>query len=769
MAMKIFPVPLILFILSGTGQLFAQGLESTDVALYLPMANVSAPVPSASTLVAANPSSAEIAARRSQPWLDTIKKPFANQLDIGNGAGVTVGLVDTGVQLDHPELLGKVISTYNAINKGTTVTDQLGHGTHVSGILAGQLQNGSPLEGVAPGASLAMAKVFATGGADAATIGRGIDWVVNVVKAPILSLSLGGPSAFAEANLRNAVTKGTLVTVAIGNDGRGQASWPAAYAKQAWALGQIIAVGALDGNNNRATFSNYDATLAQWTVFAPGVDIDSSYSGPGVNSSYQRLSGTSMATPMVAGEAALIKSNWNFLTAPNLAKIIFQSSTHLCSDRVSAATCGARTTADKMYGWGLINVAASLEPLGTLTLSGASGQTLSLTATQFASPKSGTPAALAGLTSLATDSFNRGFKVRVGAAVAATPAAAPGSVIPSISPVRVQTANSLFSFDAAGSDTSMAANGDNALAAGWRRLRVRWNDDAGRSFGLGTQGSASEFFGLESTGMAPLHLSGRDSLFSVPYLNLMPQALHTGFGYPLSSQWSVRTGWLWQAAGAADSDSIGGVLPDVVQAKSMALVELQRQTIDTVWVLSLGQLNEQQSVLGAAGMGALALNASPSTRFVTLASSHQWSARTTVSAMLSWGVTDAYQNTGLSLIDGADQAASIAWSLGLRKSDVWRSGDQVGLSLSMPARTMGGQMRVTTATSQDASDGSLQYSQQSIDLSPSGMERRLELSYTRPVGAAASLGATARLTLEPNHDASAPAQTALGIRYTTRF
>jgi hypothetical protein len=49
------------------------------------------------------------------------------------------------------------------------------------------------------------------------------------------------------------------------------------------------------------------------------------------------------------------------------------------------------------------------------------------------------------------------------------------------------------------------------------------------------------------------------------------------------------------------------------------------------------------------------------------------------------------------------------------------------------------------------------------------MERRLELSYTRPVGAAASLGATARLTLEPNHDASAPAQTALGIRYTTRF
>ena len=767
--MKILSAPLALSLLLGPVPLCAQGLASPNATLSLPTAVVPAPVQSVSTLVAADPSPAEWAARRAQPWLDTIKKPFANQLDTGNGAGVTVGVVDTGVQLDHPELLGKVVSTYNAINKGTTVTDQLGHGTHVSGIIAGQLQNGSTLEGVAPGATLAMAKVFTTGGADAATIGRGIDWVVNIVHAPILSLSLGGPSAFAESNLRNAVTKGTLVTVAMGNDGRSKATWPAEFAKQSWAKGQIIAVGALDGNNSRASFSNYDATLAQWTVFAPGVDIDSSYSVPGSTSTYQSLSGTSMSTPMVAGEAALIKSNWNFLTAPNLAKIIFQSSTRLCSDRVSAATCAARTTADKMYGWGLINVAASLEPLGTLTLTGGSGQTLSLAGTQFASPKSGTPAALSGLTSLATDSFNRGFKVRVGAAVAALPAASSGAVIPVNSPVRVQTASSLFSFDGAGSDSAMALGGDNGSAAGWQRLRVLWRDDTGRSFGLGTQGSASEFFGLDASGMAPLRLSGREQLFSVPYLKLMPQALHTGFGYPLSSQWSVRTGWLWQAAGTADSSTPAAGRLDAVQAKSMALLELQRQSADTVWVLSMGQMHEQDSVLGANGTGALALNASPSTRFVTLASSHQWSAHTAVSAMLSYGVTDAYQNASQSLIDGADPAASVAWSLGLRHTDVWRSGDQVGLSLAMPARTVGGQMRVTTATSQDANDGSLQYTQQSIDLSPSGTERRVELSYSRPVGSTASLGATARLTLEPNHDASAPAQTALGIRYTTRF
>lgn len=315
----------------------------------------------------------------------------------------------------------------------------------------------------------------------------------------------------------------------------------------------------------------------------------------------------------------------------------------------------------------------------------------------------------------------------------------------------------------------MEANADRGTPPGWSRLRARWTDNAGRSWGVGTEGTASEFFGLESSGLAPLRLSGRERLFSVPYLNLMPQAVHTGFGYPLSPQWSMRAGWLWQAASATDGTAALVTPLEAVQAKSMALLELQQQSNDTVWVLSLGQLQEQQSVLGAQGAGALALNANPSTRFVTLASSHQWSARTALSAMVSWGFTDAYQNTGGSLIDGADPSTSLAWSLGLRQTDVWRTGDQIGLSVAMPARTTNGQMRVTTATEQDANDGHLIYTQHSLDLAPSGIERRLELSYMRPFGPLAALGAIAQLLLDPNHDANAPAQTVVGMRYTARF
>jgi subtilisin family serine protease len=230
-------------------------------------------------------------------------RPYANQLGTGNGAGVTVGVVDSGLQLTHPTLKGQVLATYNAFTGSTDVTDQMGHGTHVSGLIAGSLANGSLTEGVAPGAKLVMAKVFQTGSTDSLTIQRGIDWVVNTQKAPILSLSLGSSVLSLQAPIQNAVAKGALITAALGNDGKtNAASWPAEFAKASWAKGQIIAVGAVDAANQRASFSNVDPTLANWTVYAPGVNVASSYSVPTMQNAYVYMSGTSMATPIVAGQ-----------------------------------------------------------------------------------------------------------------------------------------------------------------------------------------------------------------------------------------------------------------------------------------------------------------------------------------------------------------------------------------------------------------------------------------------------------------------------------
>ena len=373
------------------------------------------PVSSVRTLVLAAPTAAEVRARGLQTWLTRVNKPYANQLGTGNGAGVTIGLVDSGVQTDHPILKGQIAATYNAFNGSTDATDQMGHGTHVAGILAGTTVNGGITEGIAPGAKLVVAKVFTTGSSPTSVISAGINWAVNVQKAPILSLSLGAASESMKASIQNAVAKGTLISVALGNNGKTDgATWPAEFAKESWAKGQIVAVGALDANNNRASFSNSDPTLANWTVFAPGVSVLSSYSNPTNKNAYAYMSGTSMATPIVAGQMALIKSNWNFLTAPDIANVIFQSATHLCSDSATAAVCSTRKTPDAMYGWGLINVGASLQPIGGLNVATASGAKVSYTESTIATPKSGLAPGLKGLNTIAVDKFNRGFVVNLG-------------------------------------------------------------------------------------------------------------------------------------------------------------------------------------------------------------------------------------------------------------------------------------------------------------------------------------------------------------------
>ena len=402
------------FALDDTFLLESPVLQS-EVTASAPAVVVPLPVTSVRTLVIAAPTAAEVRARGLQTWLTRVNKPYANQLGTGNGAGVTIGLVDSGVQTDHPVLKGQISATYNAFTGSTDVTDQMGHGTHVAGILAGTTANGGITEGIAPGAKLVVAKVFTTGSSPTSVVATGIDWVVNVQKAPILSLSLGSCSESMKSTIQNAVAKGTLISVALGNNGRTDgASWPAEFAKEAWAKGQIVAVGALDANNNRASFSNSDPTLANWTVFAPGVNVLSSYSNTTNKNAYAYSSGTSMATPIVAGQMALIKSNWNFLAAPDIAKIIFQSATHLCSDSATAAVCSARKTPDAMYGWGLINVGASLQPIGGLNVATASGAKVSYTESTIATPKSGLAPGLKGLNTMAVDKFNRGFVVNLG-------------------------------------------------------------------------------------------------------------------------------------------------------------------------------------------------------------------------------------------------------------------------------------------------------------------------------------------------------------------
>ncbi len=740
--------------------------EGTDVPAETAVSAV-APAVSASTLAKAAPTSAEVRARSYQQFLNQVNKPYANQLGTGNGAGVVVGVVDSGVQVSHPELRGQIIATYNAYNGGSDVTDQMGHGTHVAGLVAGNLANGSLLEGIAPGAKLAIAKVFTTGGSDSVTIGRGIDWAVNVQKAPIVTLSLGSNTAAMQGNIQNAVNKGTLITAALGNDGRASGSWPAAYAKQTWAKGQIIAVGALDANNKRASFSNYDATLANWTVFAPGVNIASSYSTPSQQNSYVYMSGTSMATPIVAGQAALIKSNWNFLPAADIAQIIFQSATRLCSDNVASSVCLSRTKADAVYGWGLVNVGASLQPIGSLNLGTKTGAVITFAGASLATPKSGLATGLKTVNTLAVDKFNRAFQVNVGASVAK--AATPGSSLP-VSKTTTTTASGAkltAEYTNLVSEQTMLGLAATETPLTLARMSFSSSAASGLAWGVGTGSSSDEFFGLQSTGSAPLSLADEGSRFNSPYFSLADNATHAGTAWTFSSGNVLRVGSVVQGNPLNplpwESAALSGT------QRTVAVVEYQARFGDTTSVVSAGQLLENNSLLGASGTEAWALEGASNARFVTMAASKPLAAQVSASAMLTLGQADAFSNGGASLIDGTTAVRQMAWSFGVARDGVWRTGDKLGFSVSMPLRTMSGDMQVTTAVEQSQEDGSLRYEQQTLSLAPTGMQKDFAISYQSSKVWGGTVAAQAVLKLEPGHDASAAPQLGLGVRFQRKF
>lgn len=207
------------------------------------------------------------------------------------GAGVKVAVLDTGVNSSHPDL--QIKESINKVTGADSAEDGYGHGTHVAGIIGARANNGRGGSGIAPEAEIYNIRVMnAQGGGTDADIIAGLTEAVEQ-DVDIINMSLGGPgySGIYQAKINEAYEKGIAVVVSAGNDGVSSINYPACYE-------HVICVAATDTNNNRASFS----TFGSWVdLSAPGEDILSTY-----KSSYAYMDGTSMACPVVAGEAAVM-------------------------------------------------------------------------------------------------------------------------------------------------------------------------------------------------------------------------------------------------------------------------------------------------------------------------------------------------------------------------------------------------------------------------------------------------------------------------------
>ena len=215
--------------------------------------------------------------------------------DVTKGSrGVAVADLDTGIDLNHPEFLQKVVKYKNFTSTSLSVQDVNGHGTHTAGTIAAQTNNSLGISSVGFNTVLMVGKVLGdSGSGQLSWVANGITWAADN-HAKVINMSLGSTSG--SSTLQSAVdyawAHGVVICAAAGNNNSSSAFYPAYYTN-------CIAVGATDINDRRASFSNWGSWV---DVAAPGVNIYSTYPP----ASYLSASGTSMASPHVAGLAALV-------------------------------------------------------------------------------------------------------------------------------------------------------------------------------------------------------------------------------------------------------------------------------------------------------------------------------------------------------------------------------------------------------------------------------------------------------------------------------
>jgi subtilisin len=268
---------------------------------------------------------------------------------ITRGRGIKVAILDTGVQLDHPDLEGGLVEARDFTRSMNGPADAQGHGTWCCGMIGARSGNDFGVAGIAPECSLFSGKVLGDNGAGTdSTIERGMIWAMSI-DADIVSLSLGGPQMGERlhAIFREFVSRpGRFVFAAAGNDGRSDSvNFPARWL-------ETICVAAVDKEGNRARFSSRGERI---DIAAPGVDMLSTIPG-----GYGVMSGTSMATPLAAAVGALALAKHRSSLDGTPLSTVADMRQHL----LKSARDRGPTGEDDEYGPGLIDPAKLLVGIG---------------------------------------------------------------------------------------------------------------------------------------------------------------------------------------------------------------------------------------------------------------------------------------------------------------------------------------------------------------------------------------------------------------------
>jgi hypothetical protein len=694
-----------------------------------------------------------------------------------SGSGVTVAVIDTGIDVDSPEFAGRLSSAsvdlYTSRNSLNASDD---HGTNVA-MVAAAARDGTGILGMAWDATILAIRADEPGScaSDGNTapkgdcafldsdIARGVDHAV-ANGARVINISLGGAGG-ATVELRDAVSNaaaaGVLVVIAAGNDGAPQLE---DFARQLTAAGggAVLVVGSVNENYRVSRFSNRPGDDSQNYISARGEGICCTYRDGALYLDSEGFayyfSGTSFAAPQVAGAAALLAQAFPTLTGQQIAEILLRT----------AFDAGATGT-DAVYGRGILDIARAMQPVGTTGIAGADGAIVLGEALGTSSPALGDALTTASISTIITDEYGRAYH----ADLMLDPAGArPRPLLHGALAGQQRhlsagsgRASLAFTIDGAGQAVPLHLRPEEAgqarVLAASAMVRLSPATQMGLAFARGADGMVAQMQGQDRPAfMIAGSPAGDYGSFQVSQASMALRHQWHNLGLTISAE----QGRTWSSEEERRAVEMRG--GDGLDARGVTTLglALDRRLGAVDGAIGLTWMAEDQRLLGMALQPGMGL-AGADSLFLDVSAGWDIAPRWRVGGSVRHGRTAA--RSGGLLAPGSRLATS-AFALDLARSGVVQAADTLALRLSQPLRVESGGMDLRLPVDWNYATLSGTQAIRHIALSPSGRELVGELAWR-----GALLGGQGSASLfwrrQPGHVASAPDDRGLALRWSAGF
>lgn len=697
-----------------------------------------------------------------------------------SGRGVTLGIVDTGIDTANPELASRISAASRdvAAARGLNGTDH--HGTQVALVAAGA-RDGVGIMGIAYDATILMARADDPGSCGSIggcafsdpAIASGIDLAVRN-GARVINLSLGGSGAdnsVVQAAAR-ASAAGAVIVVSAGNGSGANPTSFATILRQAGA-GNVIVAGSVNNQGVISGFSNRAGREANWYLSALGEQICCVYEGGQIKVTNDNtgqtfvtvVSGTSFAAPQIAGAAALLIQAFPNLTAAQVVDLLLSSARE-------AGTAGT----DPTYGRGILNIAGAFAARGTTTVAGTGAVLVPGETSLITSAAMGDALRTASLQTTVLDAYQRAYSVdltrglhgtavnpRLGPALlAATRPAAFGNGAMSL-------AFTAGAVPGGGWSGPLRLAHDQVVAArvlaGRIAARLAPGIDLALGLGEGVEGIAAGLRGARQPAFLLTGAAADDLGFARSEIMAAAVRQRLGAsGVSLTVMGDSGRLAIGSAAGALPAATAPAAALDRAAPRVARLgLALDRQFGAISATAAASWLAEDQSLLGARlapGLGSRGAD----TLFVDLAAAWQPSARWSLVGQWRQGRTRA---RAAGMVQGA-RLASSAWNLDLVRHGFFTPHDALALRVAQSLRIDRGSLALRMPVYWDYATRQATLADQRIALTPSGRELAAELGWSGPLwGGAASTALFWRHA--PGHLSGLPDESGAALRWRVEF